>query len=121
MLTIDKYINLLSSLHWGQLIKFKWFFEEELNESLHLAPFDESEIIKQNSAALDVQSLFTLYFQEGQQNQLESGEPLIELYKKEGDQYIAIRKLVRETNLSFPNLKELRKFKPSANKEPIEV
>jgi hypothetical protein len=121
MLSADQYINLLTSLHWGQLIKFKWYFEEILNEPLYLAPFHKSEIVDEDCMMLDVQTLFTLYFQEGQQNQINDQSPLVEIYKKSGQRYTALRKVIKDFKLEFPSMKELRKIKPSSNKEYIEV
>ncbi|MFW6225249.1 MAG: hypothetical protein ACOC4B_03195 [Bacteroidota bacterium] len=121
MLSSEKYINLLTTLHWGQIIKFKWYFEECLHEPLFLASFDELEVVDKSFMLFDVQTLFTMYFQEGQQNVLTDNIPLVEIYKKAGNQYIALRKIIREEDMHFPSVKELRKIKTFSGKEFFEV
>lgn len=120
MLSANPYIDLLSSLHWGQLIKFKWYFENKLQVKLYLAPFQQNESVDEHQL-IDVQTLFTNYFQEGQQNLQDNQLPFIDIYKKVEDHYFSLRKIIRESNLEFPTIKELRKLKPSPSKELIEV
>lgn len=121
ILSTTLYTQLLSNLHWGQLLKLKWYFEDKLKLSLHMAPFTSNEVIKDEFDMIDVQTIFSLYFQEGQQNQTTNQEPLVELYQLRGDELHALRKIIRDRNLQLPTLKELRKIRSFQDRESVEV
>ena len=113
MLSKSTYISLLSSLHWGQLLKLKWFYEKTLECQLYLAPFSKEAVLPDSFSQTDAETLFTMYFQDGQQNLIPGGkDPLVEVYNLQDGKYIPLHRLIPEMQLSIPTFKELRKVNP---------
>ena len=121
MFCYDKYISFLQTLHWGQLIRLKWYCEEKLNLSLFFAPYCSNEIVEESYMMMDIQTIFTLHFEEGAQNITNKNLPLIEIYCKRNNRYTALRRVLQEINFEIPSIKDLRKIKPSASAKLVEV
>jgi len=108
------YLNLLKKLHWGQIIRLKWFYESILNQKLLLAPYTLIQNAQSDIRSYENDGLAFIsdYFAEGKIN-CSNNKPIIEIFYKQNEQYFSLASLIQQKNLPIPSVKEIKKIVPS--------